>query len=271
MLRWSALLLVAATLLPGVLLACGSDDDESGDAQPQAATSTGELAPAQQETADTQAALLGSLTEREESLRQALAGLEATLQTTQETLGAAGQRTTALGSSLSSAETALALAQEDLAALSLALSDLRDSFLTTRHEVGLNTDAIALNTAALQALQDEISTLQSAQAETAQGLAQVESDLAAMTTANQALQAKIDAATPYANATNAYFDLAGAVTQAAQSAASIALADAVTKTGDPDLQTALEDWLNATTLEQSQLLNIFLDVLGTKLRFSLVS
>lgn len=270
MLRWRYTISVATAVLLLILAACNTEED----ADSVGPTSLKELAKAQEETTEvytTQMALIRSLEKSEESLRKSMSDLEAKLLQGQGNQKTGDQRTANLSLDLTSTSQALAKAQEELSALSLALGDLRDSFLTTRLEVGIHEESINVNTKAIATLNKSIKTLQDTQAATDVEMLEVKGDLAELTKTNQDLQKKIDDATPYANATNAYFDLAGAITQAAKSTATLSLEDAVAKTGDGDLKAAFDDWLNSSPVEESQFLNIFLDILGTKLQLALTA
>ena len=270
MLRWRYTISAATAVLLLILAACNTEED----ADSQDPTSLKELAKAQEDTTKaftTQMALIRSLEKSEESLTKTMSDLEAKVLQGKGNQKTGDQRTANLSLDLTSTSQALAKAQEELSALSLGLGDLRDSFLTTRLEVGIHGESIDVNTKAIATLNKSIKTLQDTQAATDVDMLEVKDNLAQLTKTNQDLQTKIDDATPYASATNAYFDLAGAITQAAKSTATLSLQDAITKTGDIDLQTALDDWLQSTPVEESQFLNIFLDVLGTKLYLALTS
>jgi chromosome segregation ATPase len=270
MLPWRYSISAATALLLLILVACNTDEDN----ERQGSTSLNGLAQTQQEMTDaftTQMAIIGSLEKSEASLQKTVAALEAKLLSNQDSQTAGDQRTANLSLDLTATSQVLSKVQEELSTLSLSLGDLRDSFLVTRLEVGVYGKSIDINAEAIATVKDSIKTLQGIQSATDADMFEVKDNLAQLTKTNQDIQTKIDDATPYASATNAYFDLSGAITQAAKSTATLSLQDAITKTGDIDLQTALDDWLKSTPVEESQFLNIFLDILGTKLYLALTS
>ena len=262
--------LALGILLLLVVAACGSDDgpgksQEELEAALEQARLDRETLTKRFETQEAQFATAQSdLVVAQQALQVTLDGLTGGLSALQGYQKVSLGVRTALSSDTSSLQTALATAQGELTDTSLSLDDLKSSFFLTRNEVELNSREV-------QSILDEISRLQKAQVSTADAVTALEGDLAGVKQTNLALQAKVNVATVYAETSDAYFDYATAITQAARNAALLALDAWVGRTQDSDLQSAFDNWVQASTLEEQQLLSVFLDVLGTKLLLALGS
>ena len=260
--------LALVTLLFLVTTACGSDDDsgknQAGLESAMDQTHLGtEILTKRLETLEDQFATAQSdLAFAQQALQITLEGVTGGSNTLHQDKKVAQEARTALSADTSDLQTALVTSQKEITDTDLLLDDLKNSFFLTRNEVELNAREMQSNS-------DAVSKLQKAQARTATAITALESDLAGVKQTNLALQAKVDAATVYAETSDAYFEYANAITQAARNAAFLALEAAVEISLDDDLENAFENWAQASTLEEQQLLSVFLDVLGTKLLLSL--
>ena len=256
--------LALGILLLLVVAACGSDDGSKSQDELEAALEQARLdrktLTKRFETLEAQfATAQNDLVVAQQALQVTLDGLTGGLNALQ---GDQKVSRTALSADTSNLQTALATAQSELTDTGLSLDDLKSSFFLTRNEVELNTRDV-------QSILDEISKLQKAQVSTADAVVALEGDLAGVKQTNLALQAKVNVATVYAETSEAYFNYATAITQAARNSALLALDAWVGRTQDSDLQTAFDNWVQASTLDEQQLLSVFLDVLGTKLLLAL--
>ena len=272
-----------AALLMALLavVACGSDDVPKEEEDPvvtltqELETLRRELGSAQTTLTSAQEALRDRFSLGEASLQHNLSTVESNLTRAQAELTSVIQEAATLNSALTGTSQELVQAREQITALERALSDLKDSFLLTRDDVTKNSAAGAENKGAVESLAQDVSNLQSAlassQEETAQSIIELEAEISAVTAANRILGARVDLASGYARAAEAYFTYQSAITTPARNTAILSLRDAVVKARDADLEDALNDWLVATAASQDQLLGVFLDVLSARLILSLTA